>query len=201
MDSERDVQYLSIIVDPIRVCASYTPKMGGKNDKGYTLEQFQSLYQADPFYNWFGLDNALMYAAHKAAGGMTSIYRQIGIGCENLFRQILRDTLELSASDVHWSYQIPSESKKLQTLSLDGRIPLEAVLNAEAKERIYTWIQEKALELHVDPKISASLDGVVLRSGKDTKAKTRNARMLTSEMQVQHMPEHIYQVCWFSQHK
>jgi len=30
------------------------------------LQEFQALYQADPFYNWFGLDNPLMYAAHKA---------------------------------------------------------------------------------------------------------------------------------------
>jgi len=31
------------------------------------------MYRSDPFYNWVGLDNPLMYAAHKAAGGMTSI--------------------------------------------------------------------------------------------------------------------------------
>lgn len=30
-----------------------------------------------------------MYAAHKAAGGMTSVYRQIGIGCERLFRKLV----------------------------------------------------------------------------------------------------------------
>lgn len=27
----------------------------------------------------------MMYAAHKAAGGMTSVYRQIGIECERLY--------------------------------------------------------------------------------------------------------------------
>lgn len=73
MESDLDKPYLSILVDPIRICAFYTPKMGGKSGKGYTLEEFQALYQADPFYNWFGLDNPLLYAAHKAAGGMTSI--------------------------------------------------------------------------------------------------------------------------------
>ena len=41
----------------------------GGTGAGYNLEQFKVLYQADPFYNWFGLDNPLMYAAHKAAVG------------------------------------------------------------------------------------------------------------------------------------
>jgi hypothetical protein len=34
------------------------------------------MYGADPFCSWVGLDSPLMYAAHKAAGGMTSVYRQ-----------------------------------------------------------------------------------------------------------------------------
>ncbi len=34
MESDLDKEYLPIIVDPIRVCAAYTPKMGGKNSKG-----------------------------------------------------------------------------------------------------------------------------------------------------------------------
>lgn len=72
------------------------------------MSEFQDLYQNDPFYEWFGLANPLMYAAHKAAGGMTSVYRQIGIGCERLFRAILRDCLDLSAEDVKWSYEIPT---------------------------------------------------------------------------------------------
>ena len=38
MESDLDKQYLAIIIDPIRVCASYTPKMGGKKSKGFTLE-------------------------------------------------------------------------------------------------------------------------------------------------------------------
>jgi hypothetical protein len=40
------------------------------------------MYGADPFYHWVGLDSQLMYAAHKVAGGMTSIYRHLGIGCQ-----------------------------------------------------------------------------------------------------------------------
>jgi hypothetical protein len=99
--SVEDSKYLKTVLDPIRVCAHYKPKFGqGAKRGGLTLEQFRTLYQSDPFYSWFGLDNPLMYAAHKAAGGMTSVYRQIGIGCEVLFRTLLKDCLGLSSNDV-----------------------------------------------------------------------------------------------------
>jgi hypothetical protein len=193
VESDLDKEYLPIIVDPIRVCAAYTPKMGGKNSKGYTLEEFQALYQADPFYNWFGLDNPLMYAAHKAAGGMTSIYRQIGIGCETLLRRIFQDNLGLSVSDTRWSYQIPSETQKFQTLSLDGRIPLNAVQGSKAQERIHAWIEEKASELQVDPKIIASFNGIVfeIRQGyksKDSKRQNADIRNAGSAYARAYLP-------------
>jgi len=87
--NHNDSQYLDLVLEPIRVCAKYKPKFGqGAKGDGLTLAQFQTLYQSDPFYSWFGLDNPMMYAAHKAAGGMTSVYRQIGIGCEKLFRTL-----------------------------------------------------------------------------------------------------------------
>ena len=73
-----DARYLKTIVNSVRVCATYKPKFGQGRGDGLTISQFQDLYQGDPFYNWFGLDNPMMYAAHKAAGGMTSVYRQIG---------------------------------------------------------------------------------------------------------------------------
>ena len=102
-----DEEYLQIVLDAIRVCVLYKPKFGqGPKGGGLTLEQFQELYQRDAFYSWFGLDNPMMYAAHKAAGGMTSVYRQIGIGCEKLFRRVIKDSLELSEEDVTWSYQV-----------------------------------------------------------------------------------------------
>ncbi len=103
---QNDAIYLDLVLEPIRVCAKYKPKFGqGAKGDGLTLAQFQTLYQSDPFYSWFGLDNPMMYAAHKAAGGMTSVYRQIGIGCENLFRTAVKDALELSETDVTWSYK------------------------------------------------------------------------------------------------
>lgn len=68
-----DQKYLNIVLTPIRVCAAYKPKFGQGLGDGLTVEQFQGLYQGDTFYAGFGLDNPLMYAAHKAAGGMTSV--------------------------------------------------------------------------------------------------------------------------------
>jgi hypothetical protein len=102
-----DDQYLQIILKRIEVCKQYKPKFGQGQSQGLSLEEFQQLYSSDLFYSWFGLDHPLMCAAHKAAGGIASVYRQIGIGCEELFRQILRDQLGLSDSQVRWAYKLP----------------------------------------------------------------------------------------------
>ena len=121
-----DDQYMQIILDAIRVCAEYRPKFGqGARGGGLTLEQFQELYQRDSFYNWFGLDNPMMYTAHKAAGGITSVYRQIGIGCEKLFRRVVKDAFDLSEEDVTWWYRVTLPSGQQRTLHLDGRVPLQ----------------------------------------------------------------------------
>jgi hypothetical protein len=77
MPDGNDAKYLDLLLSTIRVCADYQPKLGHGRKAGYSLEDFRALYGADPFYSWFGLDSPLMYAAHKAAGGMTSIYRQM----------------------------------------------------------------------------------------------------------------------------
>lgn len=176
--SQRDALYRQIILEPIYVCATYKPKMGQGRGKGYELEAFQSLYRADPFYNWFGLDNPLMYAAHKAAGGMTSVYRQIGIGCERLFRQILIDELKLSAIEANWSYEKQTAGGKTQTLYLDGRIPTAAVKDPERQEAVKDWIERAAAELGVAQSVRNTLTGVIfeVRQGYKSKdSKRQNA--------------------------
>jgi len=57
----------------MRVCASCKPKVGFGGKNGWSLKDLQKAYRNDAFYSWFGLDNPLMYAAHKTAGGITSI--------------------------------------------------------------------------------------------------------------------------------
>jgi len=59
-----------------------------------------------------------MYAAHKAAGGMTSIYRQLGIGGQWIFNSIMRDSLGLSQVQTAWSYELPVSGGKNRILSL-----------------------------------------------------------------------------------
>ncbi len=176
---QNDAPYLDLVLDPIRVCAKYKPKFGqGNKGDGLTLEQFQTLYQADPFYNWFGLDHPMMYAAHKAAGGMTSVYSQIGIGCEKLFRTILRDSLGLSDDDVAWSYEILLPTGKKRTLYLDGRVPLERIPDRGKRQQFHEWMKKSAHEVGVDPKVFATLGGTVfeVRQGYKSKdSKRQNA--------------------------
>lgn len=100
---DRDALYREILLEPLRKCADYLPKMGGGHE--VDLAGFTALYGSDPLYHWMGFDSPLMFAAHKAAGGMTSVYRQLGIGCERIFRQVLRDELVLEADQVTWSYE------------------------------------------------------------------------------------------------
>lgn len=154
------------------------PKLGHGQGGGVDLEGFRALYGADPFYSWFGLDDPLMYAAHKAAGGMTSIYRQIGIGCEKLFRRILMDSLNLSESDVTWSYTVVGANSKTRTLSLDGRVEPRLISAGSTRDRVRAWMETALDSLDLDPAIRHSLNGVVfeVRQGYKSKdSKRQNA--------------------------
>ncbi|MGF1672806.1 MAG: hypothetical protein ACFCUV_03870 [Rivularia sp. (in: cyanobacteria)] len=171
-----DKTYLKKFLDPLKVCQRYKPKFGqGNKEEGLNLTQFLSLYGADPFYSWIGLDSDLMYAAHKAAGGMTSIYRQIGRGCENLFRQILIDCAEYTdAKYATWSYTTTTQANKNKVLSLDGRLELAEIHNQDVKERVVRWIADYSNFLRVP----APMNGVVfeVRQGYKSKdSKRQNA--------------------------
>ena len=173
-----DEKYLSLIVKPLRACSRYKPMFGKGRKGGLALDAFRRMYQADPFYNWMGLDSPLVYAAHKAAGGMTSIYRQIGIGCQWLFSALLQDCLGLSESDAAWSYQIPSRDGKPRTLRLDGRIEPDRVANARAGKRVKDWIQAAAGKLLLPKRQHQRIQGVVfeVRQGYKSKdSKRQNA--------------------------
>lgn len=176
--NKKDKKYLELLLAPIRVCASYKPKLGCAGKSGYSLSDFQKLYSSDPFYSWFGLDNPMMYATHKAAGGMTSIYRQIGIGSENLFRKILQDELGLDDEQSKWSYGVVGTNKKERRLSLDGRIPLDAISDASKRDRVAQWIADVCVTLSIESRIAKSLQGVVfeVRQGYKSKdSKRQNA--------------------------
>jgi hypothetical protein len=168
--------YLKRFLDPIKVCRRYKPKFGlGNREEGLDLARFLSIYGADPFYSWIGLDSDLMYAAHKAAGGMTSVYRQIGKGCENLFRQIVIDQAQYEDPKYAlWSYIAKTKNDKNKTLSLDARLELSEIRNADVRARVVQWIAEYSSALSVP----APLNGAVfeVRQGYKSKdSKRQNA--------------------------
>jgi len=170
-----DAAYLEIIVSKIEVCRAYRPKFGqGEN---VSFEEFQTLYGGDQFYSWFGLDHPLMYAAHKAAGGITSLYRQIGLGCEQLFRRLLQDHLGLTEEQSKWSYTIPVPGKKDRRLSLDGRIQLTD-LQPATRARVRAWLKLATKQTGMLPAVSSALQGAVfeVRQGYKSKdSKRQNA--------------------------
>jgi len=55
---------------------------------------------------------------------MTSIYRQLGAGCEKLFQAIIQDTLLLTNDEVSWCYEIEKDDKTKARLTLDARIDM-----------------------------------------------------------------------------
>jgi hypothetical protein len=161
--------YLKKFLDPLKVCKRYKPKMGqGNREEGINLEQFLAIYGADSFYAWIGLDSKLMYAAHKAAGGMTSVYRQIGKGCEHLFREIIINSCGYTDhAFANWSYKTKTKAGKEKTLSLDGRLEISEIKNAKVLARVNTWIADYCHDLRA--KVPAN--GVVFEVRQGYKSK------------------------------
>jgi hypothetical protein len=147
-----EMLYIRKFLDPLKICKKYKPKFGmGNKENGLDIDQFIALYTADPFYSWCGLNSNLMYSAHKAAGGMTSVYRQIGKGCENLFKEILMGSLEYTErSFVEWSYTTSTKAGKEKKLSLDGRILFSEIHNALIKKNILNWTEEYCNIIHAN---------------------------------------------------
>jgi hypothetical protein len=121
----------------------------------------------------------MMYAAHKAAGGMTSIYRQIGIGGQWVFNRVLQNTLGLTTEQANWTYTVPNTKGGTRNLSLDGRIALDDVANPAARDRVRVWMDAALRRVLVDPTApNAPRNGAVfeVRQGYKSKdSKRQNA--------------------------
>jgi len=185
-----DQSYLELLLRAIRVCAKYRPMFGQGRQGGLTVEQFRQLYGSDPFYSWLGLDSPLVYAAHRAAGGMTSVYRQIGIGCQWLFSQILQDRFGLAKEDVSWSYSIPGIT--VRKLSLDARIPLPAIA-PERLPLVLEWLKAAASAVGLESDATNALKGAVfeVRQGyksKDSKRQNADVANASSAYAAQYLP-------------
>ncbi len=117
-----------------------------------------------------------MYAAHRAAGGMTSVYRQIGIGCERLFRAVLFDTTGYTDPEfATWSYTTQTRSGKAKKLSLDGRLELSEIRNQAVLTNVKKWIQDYCADLG---EVAEPSNGIVfeVRQGYKSKdSKRQNA--------------------------
>jgi hypothetical protein len=174
---EGDETYSRILISAIEVCKRYKPRFGSQK-RGVTLEEFKVLYGKDPFYSWMGLDSPLLYSAHKAAGCMTSIYRQIGIGCQQLFQRILMDYVGLTKDEASWSYKVKRSDGSFRTLYLDGRISLYSVKDERKKTAIHSWLLEAGQQVNVQQNILSALRGIVfeVRQGYKSKdSKRQNA--------------------------
>lgn len=171
----RDAAYLEVILAPLAVSREYKPKFGRRS--GLTRSEFQQLYSSDPFYSWFGLDTPRIYAAHRTAGGITSLYRQIGIGCERLLRRIFMDTLGLSEEQTSWSYKQRVSERRTRKLSLDARLTT-AALKGEHQRRVSDWLQAACGRANVSPTVQGVIRGAVfeVRQGYKSKdSKRQNA--------------------------
>lgn len=165
-----DEELRRIFLEPLKECLDYKPHFGNsQKTNGYNLTEFLKLYGNDPFYSWIGLNSPYMYAAHKASGCMTSIYRQIGIGCERLFRQIIFDSTEYTDYEsTKWSYIAQTKAGKDKTLSLDARLELSDINNKRVQANVRKWIIEYCKRIGIDGK---NLNGAVFEVRQGYKSK------------------------------
>ncbi len=170
----KDEQYCSLLLSPIKRCLQYRPRMG--KNMPVDLKSFIEFYHDDPLYHWLGLDSSLLYTAHKIAGGMTSFYRQLGVGVERLFRRIMMDRYGLQEKQISWSYQYKRPDGTPATRYLDGRLDLASLANARTGITVNfkRWMEKARNILH----IKLPLQGVVfeVREGyKSADSKRQNA--------------------------
>ena len=172
-----DQTLVEIFLTPIRVCSSYRPAFGHSKSDGVDLPTFQNLYGGDPFYTWIGLDNPLVYAAHKVAGGLTSVYRQVGVGAERLLRAIIRDALELSEEETTWSYRYRKPNGKTGVHNLDAKISFSDL--SDMRRQVFTdWITAVGPYVDLTPAKLKRIQGIAfeIRQGyKSADSKRQNA--------------------------
>lgn len=172
-----DQELLEIFLAPLRKCSSYQPAFGQSKGKGLSLADFSELYGSDPFYAWLGLDDPVVYSAHKAAGGITSVYRQLGLGSERLFRAIIGKKLHLTATQMAWGYEYSKPDRTLGIHTLDTRISLSDLSRSDA-EIFDHWLEGARRFLDSKGKLISPLTGAVfeVRQGyKSADSKRQNA--------------------------
>jgi hypothetical protein len=172
-----DNDLIEIFLIPLRKCSDYKPAFGQARSEGFSLSDFYNLYSSDPFYAWLGLDDPMVYSAHKAAGGLTSVYRQLGVGSERLFRAIVSTHFNLSEKQMCWGYEYAKPNNSSGIHTLDTRI-LSSDLKNEDYEKLNRWLEGARQFLDPNGKLISPLAGVVfeVRQGyKSADSKRQNA--------------------------
>jgi len=173
-----DEDYLELFLEPIRLCADYLPKFGTDDEEGVSLGEFRKLYASDPLYHWIGFDSDLMFAAHKASGGITSLYRQLGIACERLVRKVIQESMGLTNEQTSWSYEYEKPDGSKAAITLDARITLTDVKDLARRKRVVDWIAAASQRIGIPRRRSRDLLGAVfeIRQGyKSADSKRQNA--------------------------
>lgn len=183
-------ELLEIFLSPLRVCADYLPAFGTTNSAGLKLADFRRLYGGDEFYSWIGLDSPLVYAAHKASGGMTSIYRQIGIGAERLLREVIKVSFGLTQEQVEWRYEYQKTRTQKAFHYLDARITKDDLAREDA-QRFAKWLGCVKRRTNGDGR--TSLKGAIfeIRQGyksADSKRQNADLRFGARSYQIGHVP-------------
>ena len=139
---------------------------------------FRTFYTSDFFYDLVGLASDEVYAAQKAAGGMTSFYRQLGIACERLARSVFAHEFALTDEQVRWAYSVPVSEDKSRVLTLDARlVPLD-VENEAARSRLDRWLSQAVAAAGASDRVASTITGAVfdIRQGyKSADSKRQNA--------------------------
>jgi len=189
--SKTDEKYLEIFLSPLYVCADYLPAFGTSGSSGLSLADFQALYGGDEFYSWIGLDSPLVYAAHKASGGLTSIYRQIGVGAERLLREIIKDEFSLRQEEVEWKYEYKKTKKQTAFHILDARISVENLRDGALRARMVDWLSRAKKAAHGDSRTKLSGAIFEIRQGyksADSKRQNADLRFGARSYQIGHIP-------------
>lgn len=186
-----DKKYLEIFLSPLHVCFNYLPAFGTSGNTGLSLANFQALYGDDEFYSWIGLDSPLVYAAHKASGGLTSIYRQIGVGAERLLREVIKDRFALSQEEVEWKYEYSKTRKAKAFHILDARISLANLKEDNQIERVRAWLEKARRAAHGDAR--TQLKGAIFEiwqgyKSADSKRQNADLRFGARAYQFGHIP-------------
>ena len=163
MNRTYDSTYLGILLNPLDECARHKPAFGRNDPKGVDIVQFRKLYGDDPLYRWIGLDSDLMYAAHKAAGGMTSIYRQLGIGCERLLRQIIMDysksninSLNGAVFEIRQGYKSADSKRQnadlrfgMRARSDDDLLPVIMIVSTQVNKNVFQRYRDQRIHIMI----------------------------------------------------